>query len=87
MIKRGQTKLTKPSGKLTKRIYLSAHGGYPLFHYRRTKLIGEMHELTLGPCIASLVKWVIIGLIGFALMMRQASATDVLAFIKMLHSF
>lgn len=67
-----------------RRIYFSANRGYPLFHCRSTKLNGETHEVVLGPCIASIVRWVIIGLIGLALIMGGASATDVFAFIKML---
>jgi hypothetical protein len=67
-------------------VYFRTNGCYPLFHCRTTKLNGETHEVVLGPCFASLVKWLIFGL-GFAMMRGGASATDVFAFIKMLHLF
>ena len=68
-------------------VYSTANGPYPLFQCRITRSDGETRELTLGPCIASVVKWIVLGLIAHVLMAGHASTTDVFAIIKMLRLF
>jgi hypothetical protein len=61
--------------------------GYPLFQRRNTKQNGETNELILGPCLASVVKWVIFALLAFGLMKAGANASEVAGLIKLLHFF
>jgi hypothetical protein len=68
-------------------VYLDRCKGYPLFQRRNTKQNGETSELTLGPCLASVVKWVIFALLAFGLMKAGANASEVAGLIKLLHFF
>jgi hypothetical protein len=68
-------------------VYLDGCKGYPLFQRRNTKQSGETNELTLGPCLVSVVKWVIFALLAFGLMRAGANASEVAGLIKLLRLF
>lgn len=86
------TKLTERRGRpvpegIPKWVYLDSRQDYPLFQRRNTKQNGETNELTLGPCLASVLKWVILALLAFGLMKAGANATELLNLVKLLHFF
>ena len=87
-----EKKLTERRGRavpggIPKWIYFDSRKDYPLFQRRNTKLNGETNELTLGPSLASVLKWVILALLAFGLLKAGANATEVVSLVKLLHLF
>jgi hypothetical protein len=57
---------------------------YPLLHCRSTKSNGEIKEVALGPCVATMFKWAVIGLISLALAMGGVNSSQVVALLRLL---
>jgi hypothetical protein len=86
------TKLTERRGRPVPKgppesVDLDSRNGYPLFQRRKTKQNGETHELTLGPCLASVAKWIILALLAFGLMKTGANAAEAITVIRLMHFF
>lgn len=48
----------------------------PLFYRKKTSAGGRIEELSVGPCVVSLIRWVII--LALALVLRELAPTTLL---------